>query len=154
MPDATADYSDHISVIGNDLVEDWDHAKLDKDVIPKLDAKRKDPQTDQDYLDLVKFIIRQAPYMWRAHHPDEYARVVKGNYLMEPNGPDSDAWRDFKRAMKLCLEAGKFRTIRRLGTVEFLPLPTGNVALSAVLAIFYTEGIDRVYYPVKLRWSM
>lgn len=111
--------SRYISAVTEDLFGDKYHIKCDQEVLKSLeeDANKKlaDPQSTDDYLNLVRLILEKHPNII-AHRPVHiYLNRFKAKYVNN-NGDTGPAWEDFKRLVAICLRAGRFETIRLLGT--------------------------------------
>lgn len=112
--------SRYISAVMEDFFGDNYHIECDQEVLKSLeeDANKKlaDPQSTDDYLNLVKLILEKHPNIILAHRPVHmYLNRFKAKYVNN-NGDTGPAWEDFKRLVAICLRAGRFETIRLLGT--------------------------------------
>lgn len=110
--------SKYLNALHDDFIGYGRHVGFDEEVKRSLEdvanQRLAQPQTIDDYLDLVKLILEKHPVLMHRNPVKVYLRVFKANYF-EESGEPGPAWDDFKRLVDICLKARRFRSIRLLG---------------------------------------
>lgn len=112
------DQSRYIKAVTDDFIGYRYHVEFDEEVRRSLEdvanQKLANPQTMDDYLDLVKLILEKHPAFMHRNPVEFYLRVFKANFLEDSEDP-GPAWNEFKKLADICLKTRRFRSIRLLG---------------------------------------
>lgn len=107
-------FSKHVYVLAEDVMEFSHHRQFDKDVRAKLrdpsNARLRKPERKRDYFDLTVLILNNCILI---NTPGNCVDIVKEHYLGD--NVSEVIKNDFKRMLGICVEHGRFRSLRTCG---------------------------------------